>query len=171
MVLNCDRRLPKKHTDSIVVEKSARGLLGKIYNDGEYVIRENDIGNCMYVIQEGKVKITSIRNGKEMTLATIDKGEFFGEMSIFEDEMRSANVKAAGKARILTVDKSTLLQRVSDDPTLAFYLIKSMSHRIRNINTIHSKIRSVDRRNWETREERTVSGKGTEEKNVQSIAS
>jgi CRP-like cAMP-binding protein len=67
-------------------------------------------------------------------LAFLEAGDFFGEMSVFEKEVRSATVRAVGEARVLKVDKKTLLRRIREDPLLAVNLLKTMSHRIRSLN-------------------------------------
>jgi len=108
--------------------------LGKIYEDGEIIIRQGDAGQCMYEIQNGKVEVLQERKGKEVSLATLKKGDFFGEMAIFEKEIRSATIRALGKARILTIDRRILLRRVSEDPSLALRILEKMSNRIRELD-------------------------------------
>lgn len=108
--------------------------LGRIYEDGEIIIRQGDAGQCMYEILDGKVEVLQERKGKEISLAILKKGNFFGEMAIFEREIRSATIRALGKARILTVDKRILLRRVSEDPSLALRILEKMSNRIREMD-------------------------------------
>ena len=67
-------------------------------------------------------------------LAVLGEGEFFGEMAVFDRDVRSATVRALGKVQVMTVDKATFLRRISEDPTLAFRIIKKMSGRIRDLN-------------------------------------
>lgn len=69
-----------------------------------------------------------------MRLAVLGKGNFFGEMAIFEREIRSATVRALGKVRVLTVDKKILLRRISEDPSLALRILEKMSNRIRALD-------------------------------------
>lgn len=116
--------------------------LGKLYADGEVVIRQGETGNCMFVIQKGSVEVVRISDGSELRLATLGQGETFGEMAIFESEVRSATVRALGEARVLTVDKRTFLRRVQEDPTLAFRILRTLSQRIRRQNAELSEIRS-----------------------------
>ena len=112
------------------------GALGKVYADREVIIRQGESGNCMYVVQGGRVEVlqNSLKGG-EQHLAFLDAGDFFGEMAVFEKETRSATVRAAGEARVLSVDKKMLLTRIREDPLLAVNLLKTMSHRIRHLNT------------------------------------
>ncbi|MFQ5575336.1 MAG: cyclic nucleotide-binding domain-containing protein, partial [Terriglobia bacterium] len=110
------------------------GDLGKEYEDGEVICEQGEQGNCMYVIQGGQVAIEHTDGDQKATLATLGKRDFFGEMAVFEKEPRSATARAVGRARVLPVDKRTLLRRVQEDPSFAFRLIQEMSGRIRNLN-------------------------------------
>jgi CRP-like cAMP-binding protein len=112
------------------------GALGKSYRDGEEIIRQGSIGESMYVVQSGRVEVIQhAADGGEQHLAFLEAGDFFGEMSVFEKELRSATVRAAGEARVLMIDKKTLLRRIREDPLLAVNLLKTMAHRIRHLDT------------------------------------
>ena len=112
----------------------SEGTLGRVYQDGEIIIRQGEPGNCMYVIQEGEVEVFIEDQGREIHLAVLGEGELIGEMAIFENEVRSASVRALKEARILTVDKKNFLRRVHQDPSLAYRLVQKLSHRIRQMN-------------------------------------
>ncbi|NNJ64325.1 MAG: cyclic nucleotide-binding domain-containing protein [Xanthomonadales bacterium] len=112
-----------------------RGALGKVYRDGEDIILQGETGDSMYVVQSGRVEVLqNSETGGEQHLAFLDAGDFFGEMAVFEKEVRSATVRAAGEARVLRIDKKMLLRRIREDPLLAVNLLKTMSHRIRELN-------------------------------------
>ena len=111
----------------------ATGALGKVYHDGDVIIRQGDIGDCMFVIQAGQVEIIHESGGKEIQLQIHGPGAFLGEMAIFDKDVRSATVRALGDAKVLTVDKKNLMRRVHEDPSLAFKLIETMSGRIREL--------------------------------------
>jgi len=108
--------------------------LGKIFADGEVIIRQGDAGEVMFEILDGQVEVLQEREREEVRLAILDKGDFFGEMAIFEREKRSATVRAHGQVRVLTVDKKILLRRISEDPSLALRILERMSHRIRKMD-------------------------------------
>lgn len=109
------------------------GALGREYGDGEFIIRQGDVGDCMYVIQDGEVEIVATHGGQPVRLALRGKGEFVGEMALFEREVRSADVRAVGTARVLTVDRKNLLRRIQEDPSLAFRMIETLAHRLREL--------------------------------------
>ena len=110
------------------------GDLGKTYGDGEIIIRQGDVGDCMYVIQAGEVEVVREDGDKAVRLAVLGEGDVFGEMALFDRETRSATVRALGEARVLTLDKRTFLRRVHEDPSVAFRIVQRMSHRIRQLN-------------------------------------
>ena len=58
--------------------------LGKVYKDGEAIVRQGDAGECMYVIQKGQVEVVQESTGKEMRLAVLADGDFFGARRRYE---------------------------------------------------------------------------------------
>jgi hypothetical protein len=109
------------------------GLMGKTYKDGEIIYRQGELGDCMYVIHEGQVDEFQRKGSQEFLLRTLDKGDFFGEMALFEDDVRPSTMRASGKAIILTLEKKTLLHRIHEEPSLAFRLLHRMTLRIRDL--------------------------------------
>jgi len=113
----------------------SRDGLGSLYGPGEPIVRQGEIGDCMYVVQSGRVEaVQATADGGERQLRVMGENEFFGEMAIFEREPRSATVRALDEARVLKVDKRTLLRRMKEDPTLAFNILETLSRRIRQLS-------------------------------------
>jgi CRP/FNR family transcriptional regulator, cyclic AMP receptor protein len=110
------------------------GALGKVYHNGEAIVHQGEPGDCMYVIQEGQVEVLQKMRDKEVRLAVLREGDFFGEMAIFEREFRSATVRAISEVRVLTVEKRNFLRRIQEDPSLAYHIVQTMSHRIRELD-------------------------------------
>jgi CRP-like cAMP-binding protein len=110
------------------------GALGKLLQDGEVIVRQGEVGNCMYVIQQGQVEILLKKGDADVCVAVLGEGDFFGEMALFDQEVRSATVRARGEVRILTLEKRTFLRRIHEDPSLAFRMLEKMSRRIRKLN-------------------------------------
>jgi len=108
--------------------------LGTLYASGEPIVRQGEVGDCMYVVQSGEVEVVQSAAGAEQRLTVLKAGDFFGEMALFEREVRSATVRANGEARVLKVDKRTMMRRMQEDPLLAFNLLQTMSRRIRRLS-------------------------------------
>lgn len=115
--------------------------LGRLYSDGEIICKEGEKGEVMYVIQSGKIKITKKSAGGDLTIATLEDGEIFGEMALFDRLPRSATATASGNTRVLSVDRKKLFSSISRDPTLVFKLLESMSQRIRKLDDDFTKLK------------------------------
>ncbi len=133
---------PFKRTRNIEENDLETNALGRLYKDGEAIINQGETGDCMYVIQSGKVTVFQCMNGKEVHLAELNEGDFFGEMALFERKIRSATVRALGEVQVLTVDKKTLLLRIQEDPSMALRIMQKMSLRTRNLDNELVRIRS-----------------------------
>ena len=85
------------------------------YSTGDFIFKNRAPGEGMYIIMRGSIKITiGTRSGNENTLAELEKGEFFGELALFDDEPRSANAIAIEDCKLLgffTQDLMVLQQR------------------------------------------------------------
>ena len=111
--------------------KDEESSLGKDYKDGDIIFEENSVGREMYIILTGKAIVIKERGDVETTLATLEEGDFFGEMSLFDNNPRSATVKALGDVKLLEINQKNFLKKISRDPSLAFRMLEKMSQRIR----------------------------------------
>jgi flavin-dependent dehydrogenase len=134
------RREGGKKEDKVPFGKM--GELGKIYKSGETIIRQGDVGECMYFIQSGKVEVIRESDGKDVKLAELGQGDFFGEMALFEKGVRSATVRPLDEVRVLSVDKRLFLRKIHEDPALAFRIMQKMSLRIRELDKELGNLRS-----------------------------
>ena len=62
------------------------------------------------------------------------RNEILGEMAVFDRAPRSATIRSVGRTRILTLDKRNFLRRISEDPSLAFRMMETMSRRVRDLS-------------------------------------
>ena len=104
------------------------------FEDGETVVVEGEHGREMFVVQEGRVEVTKHVDGREVRLALLDRGAFFGEMSLLEGLPRHATVRAVGRVKLVVVDPGSLLLRIRRDPTFAFEMLQQLCHRIRELD-------------------------------------
>lgn len=108
--------------------------LGHLYKDGEIIIKQGSVGDSFYVIQEGTVEVVDESGDKEIVLALLGPPDFFGEMGLFEKDVRSCTIRAKGDAKVLTMDKKSLYKKIQQDPSIAFRLIEKLSNRLREAN-------------------------------------
>lgn len=106
------------------------------YNEGDYVFREGDLGTEMYIIAEGRVEILNKMSGKETVIAVLEKGDFFGEMSILEDMPRAASARALSPTKLVQINGSTFDQMLRGNPEIAVRMMRKLSRRLRETDEL-----------------------------------
>lgn len=102
--------------------------------NGDTVFLEGDDSREMYVVVEGQVVVSKMATKGEVVLATLNRGDFVGEMSLLESLPRSATARAKGKTKLLVIHPGGFLLKIRRDPTFAFEMLQSLSRRIRITN-------------------------------------
>jgi Cyclic nucleotide-binding domain/FHA domain len=107
-----------------------------VFSAGEYVFREGDLGTEMYIINEGKVEILNRFGEEQRVLAVLEKGDFFGEMSVLEDLPRAASARALTDTRLLQINGSTFDQMLQHNPEIAVRMMRKLSRRLRETDEL-----------------------------------
>lgn len=102
----------------------------RFYPKDTMIFSECQRGAEMFIIQEGKVKITKVVNGEEVTLAVLKKGDMFGEMALIENKPRSASAVADEECRLMTVNRKNFDQMVSTQSQLITKLTTTLAERL-----------------------------------------
>ena len=107
-------------------------MVAKHFENGNYIFLEDSDGEQCFFVLEGSVKVTRLsKDGREVILAMLNEGDFFGEMSLLDGESRSANVIALEKTKVLTLDRNDFIAVVNDYPQIAVQLLKELARRLR----------------------------------------
>lgn len=112
----------------------------ELYHKDELIFAEGSEGSTLYFILDGKVRVTkNIPGVGEEAIAIMERGNFFGEMSLIDNSRRSADVRAhEGPATVLTISKQMLDHILFADMEMAYQflgiLCRSLSWRLRTIN-------------------------------------
>ena len=107
-------------------------MVAKHFENGNYIFLEDSEGEQCFFVLEGSVKVTRLsKDGREVILAMLNEGDFFGEMSLLDGESRSANVIALEKTKVLTLDRNDFIAVVNDYPLIAVQLLKELARRLR----------------------------------------
>ena len=97
---------------------------------GQVLFKENDIGDCMYIIYSGEVKI---HKGTAI-LAILKEKEVFGELSLLDSETRSASATAHTDCFLFKIDQEPFYELVETRPEVAKGFIKILCQRLRALN-------------------------------------
>lgn len=99
---------------------------------GDFLIREGEMGDAMYIILEGTVQVRKKSGESEVVLAERDGGEVIGEMSVLDQAPRYASVLALTKCRVLRIDQETFMALIDWSPTAARAILRTFAQRIRS---------------------------------------
>lgn len=104
----------------------------RTYPRGSVILFEDDPGDALFVVLAGQVKVVLIgEDGREVILSVLTDGDFFGEMSLIDDEPRSAHVIAMDDARLLVLRREDFHQALDEHPRIALGLLRALSRRLR----------------------------------------
>jgi aquaporin Z len=102
---------------------------------GEVVIREGEMGDEAYLIECGRLDVRRrSAAGEDVSIATLGKGDWVGEMSLLLDEARSASVVALTDAQLRRVTKQTFARVLAEDPERTQELLRQLARRVREAN-------------------------------------
>src|SRR3989475_11362473 len=105
----------------------------RIFRSGEVIFHRDDPGQVLYVIKEGKVKISLISpEGQEISLVVFGKGECFGEFAILDGLTRSADAVAMEKVECYTLQRSDFHRAIMKNPKIAIQVMAVLSKRLRS---------------------------------------
>jgi CRP/FNR family cyclic AMP-dependent transcriptional regulator len=117
------------------LDQIASHLIERRYPRNTTIVEEGLPGDYMYIIREGRVKVTKLSDdGREKILEFLDEGAFVGEMALFERAPRSASVKTLTPVRLLALSRTDFIGLLKKSPDLAMSVIQELSRRLRTIN-------------------------------------
>src|SRR6266496_1030731 len=111
------------------------------------LFRGGDAGDAMYLIERGKVRIcVRARDGHEVTLAELGRGDFFGEMALLDGQRRSADAVVAEDARLALLSREHFLSFMRGSPDVALEMLTALANRLRHTDELlrHSATRNVN---------------------------
>jgi CRP/FNR family transcriptional regulator, cyclic AMP receptor protein len=104
------------------------------FSPGQFIVRQGQVGSGLYVVIGGSVNV--VRGAGEI-IAKLNPGEFFGELSVIDQQPRNASVQATEPTTCLAVASWDLLSLLEQDPALSLNLIKGLVARIRATGDQH----------------------------------
>jgi small-conductance mechanosensitive channel/CRP-like cAMP-binding protein len=107
----------------------AESAVRHVFAPGETVIRAGEQGSSMFVVHGGRVRVQITENGRPRAIATLNEGDFFGEMALFTGEPRTANVVAIEETEVLEIGKQSMKQVFDTNPDLVESLSFIISER------------------------------------------
>jgi CRP/FNR family transcriptional regulator, cyclic AMP receptor protein len=104
------------------------------------IVKSNDAGDCMYLLLDGEVRVSQFVEGRETVLATLETGDFFGEISLFDQGPRTADVVAIRDCKLLKITKQAFYGILEENPDTAARFLLGI------IRTVAGRLRKLDRK-------------------------
>jgi CRP/FNR family cyclic AMP-dependent transcriptional regulator len=127
--------------DEAELARFAEATREKSYPKGSVIVFEDDPGDSLFVVRSGRVKVVLIgEDGREVILGVLSVGEHFGELSLIDDQPRSAHVIAMEDTVLMVLRREDFRRRVEENPHIAWSLLTELARRLREAD---SKIRGL----------------------------
>ena len=127
------------------LEKMCKLLVLKDYTKDSMIVNQEEMGDALYIIYSGKVKVVLYgESGREIILSIFKPGDFFGEMSLFDGQPRSANVLALEPSKLLVLTRSVFMTHLNECPSTAINILSEMSRRLRHADEIIGNLALMD---------------------------
>jgi CRP-like cAMP-binding protein len=135
------------------LERIAELAVPRSFAPEQQVFREGDASDTCYIVREGHARaVRTHSDGRTITLATFGPGDIFGELAMFEDELRSATVEAIEPTTVVAVLGPDMRRLMNEHPQIATRLVIALGRRLREMNerlsrqsfqTVQSRVASV----------------------------
>lgn len=110
------------------------------YTASQVIFEEGSVGRELFVVLAGSVSIVKTTGGRTNVIATLGKGEFFGEMAVIDASPRSATaIAAADNTRVMRINHARFVFLVSQQPAFALMIMDALSKRLRASNNANFK--------------------------------
>lgn len=118
--------------DTAEIEHLAEVTREKMYPKGSVILFEDDPGDSLFIVHSGRVKVVLVgEDGREVILGVLGVGEYFGELSLIDNQPRSAHVIAMEDASLLVLRRDDFQRRVEASPGVAWSMLLELSRRLR----------------------------------------
>jgi len=104
---------------------------------GEHLFMEGDDGDALYVVIDGKMKLTrAASDGRENLLSVIGPGEMFGELSLFDPRPRTSSASAVTDATLAALKHEALTPWLREQPEVSLHMLRALAQRLRRANDV-----------------------------------
>lgn len=101
------------------------------YSSGDSIYHEGDVGATMYIVQAGRIRLYREMEGARTVLGELEKGDFFGEMSILEGLPRNSSAEASEAAELIEINGNTFDKMIRGNIEIAIRMLRKLSIRLR----------------------------------------
>jgi CRP-like cAMP-binding protein len=132
------------------LDADALASIGRLVSERRYpkesvIVSQEDPGDALFIVSRGKVKVVLYgRSGREVILSIYSPGDFFGEMSLLDNQPRSANVIALEDSTLLVLERKVFAAHLEQYPRTALNILGEMSRRLRRADAVIGNLALLD---------------------------
>ncbi|UOF90699.1 Crp/Fnr family transcriptional regulator [Fodinisporobacter ferrooxydans] len=130
---SCVLRVPIfKNLDMDTIEKLHEIIQKKTYKKGDFIFREGDRSETLFVVSDGMIKISKIsEKGKEHSIRFLFPGDFFGQFALLQDKTHYANAEALEDVVVCTIHKNDFKEMLAKNPQITYQFLVELTNRLR----------------------------------------
>jgi len=123
----------------------AEHLKHQRFEPGQVICKKGEPGDSMYLVAQGVVSIYLPGEGSsKVPLKEVAVGQYFGELSLFDDKPRSATAEARTDCEVLELERDVLNEHIKKRPRIAIALLSELADRLRETNALLSQRAAKD---------------------------
>ena len=114
-------------------EAVADAVIKRRFKRGETIVEQGEKTNTLFIILTGRARVvTSDKRGREVILATLQPGDYIGEMSLIDNEAHSATVRAEVQTDMLALGRAEFARCLPENSSMAYAIMKGLVQRLRS---------------------------------------
>ncbi len=118
---------------SVQADSVAQAVAKRRFKRGEVIVEQGDKSNMLFIILTGRARVvTADKRGREVILATLQPGDYIGEMSLIDNEPHSATVRAEVQTDMLCLGRAEFARCLPENSSMAYAIMKNLVQRLRN---------------------------------------
>jgi CRP/FNR family cyclic AMP-dependent transcriptional regulator len=126
-------------------ETVANAVVKRRYKRGEHIVEQGQKSNALYILLTGRARVLSTNSrGREVILATLQVGDYIGEMSLIDGQPHSATVRADAQTDALVLGRPEFSRCLPDEGSMAYSLLRGLVQRLREADRKIESLALVD---------------------------
>jgi CRP-like cAMP-binding protein len=121
------------------IDRLAKVTVVRDFKAGDVIVREGELGVAFYIVAKGHVEVVKgLGSGNEQMVARLGPGEFFGEMALFDNQVRSHSVRALEDTECLVLTKWDFNAELNTSSSIAMAMLQVLARRLRGLQEAHT---------------------------------
>ena len=123
------------------MQEISRMITRQHYDKGDIILLAGERKKKLFIVRQGSVKVAHIStDGREYIARILEKGDFFGDVTLFNDEPQKATIEALEQTEICSLDGDELMTTLADTPIILFHMLAQLSARLEEAENRFSEV-------------------------------